>query len=985
MSNRPTPARPDCRSDRRALRAACAIEALEPRRLLSAVSGTVFDDLNGNQVQDPGEAPIEGRVVWVDNYDPATRTFTTPNGRLDPGERTTTTDEKGEYRLSGLPGVPSGTDGFVVRQQVPEGSNQTYPNRFGTRSSDFNIEIDYTDGSEDALGESGRRIVESAVERWRQVIVGDVADAQLATYTGDANDPILDEINLFDDFRENQIPDPRIFVNPFNPPPPPGPANIDVVTQASDDPFTAFVSDNFKSLDPANPKTAQERRIVRFLRDNFTFEAFDDTRLTVTASELDPSLLGQARPIVLRDGDFGTVGDDDSIAYNPDDPGDGEAFVPFTGELELNTLYAGDADLLYETAVHEIGHALGFGTTWTLRGVTPAPGPNTSPLLVYNGPAGVAAYNEVFANVLPRPVDGVPFENSGGVGSVRSHWRESVFENELETPIAEGGSTTDIPTGQIDDTGRSPLSRVTAASLIDLGYDVDVNAAAFYRPPGDRSIAPGFYDRRAEMPSFSHVVDVAGGEQTRNQNFGVRQNAAPAIVALRAPATASLPGTNAGGENDGENDGEGDGGDSGDGTSLITLQALGVRDVDDRTYAVNFYRESNGRAGLQTGAGGDAYISQDESIAGGWRVQTDVSGLAPGVYTYYARAFDELLAVSTVRANVTVIGAQDAPAAPTDLRVTPISTSVVRLNFVNPTPEPAGGDVLDAGALASRVEASTSPDFSTIDRTLTSRISGDADGPQQVDVGGLRGGTLYYFRVVPTNTAGDGAASDTAVVATLAPGEVILDASAAAVEVLPDGSITKTRGDFELADDRDAFGLDVLYDRFPLGQGTQVGIGPIGPVPADGVSPSDVIFQPNLSPGRYFVYARWTTVGSEQSATAVPIDVFAGDGSRRPTTVTVDESERGGGFVALGDFEFAGGTSGFVRIRNYALDTLAVVPGIVSVDAVRFQPADSLSVDTPTLRPASFAASRPPASPFADGAAIAGDDEATSLAADLLA
>ena len=63
----------------------------------------------------------------------------------------------------------------------------------------------------------------------------------------------------------------------------------------------------------------------------------------------------------------------------------------------------------------------------------------------------------------------VPVENTGGPGTADGHWRETVFRNELMS-------------GFIGDPGN-PLSRMTAASLGDLGYQVDIDAAEPYTLP----------------------------------------------------------------------------------------------------------------------------------------------------------------------------------------------------------------------------------------------------------------------------------------------------------------------------------------------------------------------------------------------------------------------------------------------------------------------------------------------------------------------
>jgi len=63
----------------------------------------------------------------------------------------------------------------------------------------------------------------------------------------------------------------------------------------------------------------------------------------------------------------------------------------------------------------------------------------------------------------------VPVENTGGPGTRDSHWRETLFRNELMSGfIAAAGN---------------PLSRITAASLQDIGYLVNLDAAEPYALP----------------------------------------------------------------------------------------------------------------------------------------------------------------------------------------------------------------------------------------------------------------------------------------------------------------------------------------------------------------------------------------------------------------------------------------------------------------------------------------------------------------------
>jgi len=111
---------------------------------------------------------------------------------------------------------------------------------------------------------------------------------------------------------------------------------------------------------------------------------------------------------------------------------------------------------------HEMGHVLGIGTIWTDKGLLVGGG-TSNPLFI--GAQAKAAYNSIFG----RNASGVPVENTGGSGTRDSHWRESVFGNELMTGWVGPGS-------------YMPISRVTVASLADLGYSVNMAASDSFTP-----------------------------------------------------------------------------------------------------------------------------------------------------------------------------------------------------------------------------------------------------------------------------------------------------------------------------------------------------------------------------------------------------------------------------------------------------------------------------------------------------------------------
>jgi hypothetical protein len=59
-------------------------------------------------------------------------------------------------------------------------------------------------------------------------------------------------------------------------------------------------------------------------------------------------------------------------------------------------------------------------------------------------------------------------ENTGGAGTRDSHWRETILQAELMTGIIEQPG---VP---------MPLSKVTIASMADLGYQVDYSKADIF-------------------------------------------------------------------------------------------------------------------------------------------------------------------------------------------------------------------------------------------------------------------------------------------------------------------------------------------------------------------------------------------------------------------------------------------------------------------------------------------------------------------------
>ncbi|HEY2203978.1 MAG TPA: leishmanolysin-related zinc metalloendopeptidase [Pseudonocardia sp.] len=194
-------------------------------------------------------------------------------------------------------------------------------------------------------------------------------------------------------------------------------------------------------------------------------ETVDDVRIDARGVAIDgpAGVLGRAGPTQLRPASAGA-----------------SAYLPVTGTMEFDSADLAEMEsggTLDDVITHEMGHVLGFGTLWARKGLLAGAGTNDP---TYGGAGGVAEY----AALRGRPDGaGVPVEDSGGQGTRDSHWREAVFGAELMTGYVEQAA--------------NPLSRLTAAAMADLGYQVDLDAAEPYTLPSPSAVRRRGHKRHA--------------------------------------------------------------------------------------------------------------------------------------------------------------------------------------------------------------------------------------------------------------------------------------------------------------------------------------------------------------------------------------------------------------------------------------------------------------------------------------------------------
>jgi hypothetical protein len=209
--------------------------------------------------------------------------------------------------------------------------------------------------------------------------------------------------------------------------------------------------------------STKQKNAFKKAADRWTRVITGDLPSVLVGTEVIDDLLIEARGMAI-DGPGRVLGQAGPTSLRPANAG-ASAFLPATGIMAFDTadLANMEADgTLVDVITHEMGHVIGFGTIWDLKGLIVGAGTQNPRFTGINA-------RRAYGQLRGTSATPVPVENTGGAGTRDGHWRESVFRNELMSGFISQA--------------HNPLSKVTVASLQDLGYKVNLNAAEAFTLP----------------------------------------------------------------------------------------------------------------------------------------------------------------------------------------------------------------------------------------------------------------------------------------------------------------------------------------------------------------------------------------------------------------------------------------------------------------------------------------------------------------------
>ena len=245
---------------------------------------------------------------------------------------------------------------------------------------------------------------------------------------------------------------------------------------------------------------AAQKNAFKAAADRWSKVIIGDVPSVMVSGEVIDDLVIEAQGVPI-DGVGGVLGQAGPTNLRPASAG-ANAFLPAKGIMSFDTadLANMQADgTLLDVITHEMGHVIGIGTIWKQKGVLAGAGTSNP---TFTGTNAKKEYG-VLKGTGPKAV---PVENIGGPGTADSHWRESVFKNELMSGFIAAPN--------------NPLSKLTVASLKDLGYVVDMNAAETFSLPNLMALAESGAVRGSEE-HHAHALPVFAPKVLPDESLNV--------------------------------------------------------------------------------------------------------------------------------------------------------------------------------------------------------------------------------------------------------------------------------------------------------------------------------------------------------------------------------------------------------------------------------------------------------------------------------
>lgn len=234
--------------------------------------------------------------------------------------------------------------------------------------------------------------------------------------------------------------------------------------------------------------TAQQKSAFKTAADRWSKVIVGDVPSVMVGGELVDDLLIEAQGVAI-DGAGGILGQAGPTSLRPASAG-ANAFLPAKGIMSFDTDDLAEMQAngtLVDVITHEMGHVIGIGTIWSHKRLLAGSG-TTNP--TFTG----ANTKREYGKLKKKRSIAVPVENIGGAGTRDSHWRETVFKNELMSGFIAAPN--------------NPISRLTVASLKDLGYVVNMAAAEPYTLPNLQLLAEAGLMLAHGEASHAHALPI---------------------------------------------------------------------------------------------------------------------------------------------------------------------------------------------------------------------------------------------------------------------------------------------------------------------------------------------------------------------------------------------------------------------------------------------------------------------------------------------